>query len=711
MKKICLVARQNIYKDSTHLHDDNGLRALNGIKYGKVHEIEDNEDPLNIWHSLRLEFKKENPTFHADRYFIRFEDGHEIECSDRMTMHTPNLADENFKKLAALFPNAVTETVNENGEVVRAIDKDVLMQEISTTVVEGREERYQFTWPDKKKAVLAANAPISATLRPIKADSVGKDGTPGGWDSENLYIEGDNLDVLKLLRETYLGKVKMIYIDPPYNTGNDFVYEDDFAEGTDSYMGRSGQYDEQGNQLVQNTDSNGRFHTDWLNMIYPRMRVAKDLLTDDGVIFISIDDNEDENLRKCCDEVFGEQNFVAQLIWERAYAPKNDARFISNSHDYVLMYARDINNFTIGRLPRTEEANARYQNPDNDPRGVWKPSDLSVKTYNAACDYPITAPSGRVIEPPAGRCWSLSKNAFLERLHDNRIYFGADGNSVPCMKRFLTELKYDGMAPTSIMFYKDVGHSQEGAKEVTTLMDAGVFDGPKPVRLLIRLLTLANLNDDSIVLDFFSGSATTAHALMQFNAEKGKHCKFITVQVPEETDKSGTAYKAGYRNICEIGKERIRRAAKKIREDTGLALSKDFDGGFRCLRLDSSNMQDVYYTPDATRQDLLSFTTDNIKPDRTPEDLLFQVMLDLGVLPSSTIAETEIGGKKVFDVADGFLLACFDKGVTTETVTAIAKKQPYYAVFRDASMADDSTATNFDQIFETYSPSTVRKVL
>ena len=711
MKKICLVARQNIYKDSTHLHDDNGLRALNGIKYGKVHEIEDNEDPLNIWHSLRLEFKKENPTFHADRYFIRFEDGHEIECSDRMTMHTPNLADENFKKLAALFPNAVTETVNENGEVVRAIDKDVLMQEISTTVVEGREERYQFTWPDKKKAVLAANAPISATLRPIKADSVGKDGTPGGWDSENLYIEGDNLDVLKLLRETYLGKVKMIYIDPPYNTGNDFVYEDDFAEGTDSYMGRSGQYDEQGNQLVQNTDSNGRFHTDWLNMIYPRMRVAKDLLTDDGVIFISIDDNEDENLRKCCDEVFGEQNFVAQLIWERAYAPKNDARFISNSHDYVLMYARDINNFTIGRLPRTEEANARYQNPDNDPRGVWKPSDLSVKTYNAACDYPITAPSGRVIEPPAGRCWSLSKNAFLERLHDNRIYFGADGNSVPCMKRFLTELKYDGMAPTSIMFYKDVGHSQEGAKEVTTLMDAGVFDGPKPVRLLIRLLTLANLNDDSIVLDFFSGSATTAHALMQFNAEKGKHCKFITVQVPEETDKSGTAYKAGYRNICEIGKERIRRAAKKIREDTGLALSKDFDGGFRCLRLDSSNMQDVYYTPDATRQDLLSFTTDNIKPDRTPEDLLFQVMLDLGVLPSSTIAETEIGGKKVFDVADGFLLACFDKGVTTETVTAFAKKQPYYAVFRDASMADDSTATNFDQIFETYSPSTVRKVL
>ena len=630
---------------------------------------------------------------------------------DRMTMHTPNLADENFRKLAALFPNAVTETVNENGEVVRAIDKDVLMQEISTTVVEGREERYQFTWPDKKKAVLAANAPISATLRPIKADSVGKDGTPGGWDSENLYIEGDNLDVLKLLRETYLGKVKMIYIDPPYNTGNDFVYEDDFAEDTDSYMGRSGQYDEQGNQLVQNTDSNGRFHTDWLNMIYPRLRIAKDLLTDDGVIFISIDDNEDENLRKCCDEVFGEQNFVAQLIWERAFSPKNDARFISNSHDYVLLYAKDINSFVIGRLPRTEEANARYSNPDNDPRGVWMSSDISVKTYNAACDYPITAPSGRIIEPPAGRCWSLSKNAFLERLQDNRIWFGPDGDGVPRIKRFLTDLKHDGMAPTSIMFFKDVGHSQEGAQEVSKLLDGGFFSGPKPQRLMQRLVTLANTTKDSIILDFFSGSASTAHAVMSKNAADGGHRKFIMVQLPEACDEKSEAYKAGYKNICEIGKARIRRAAKKIREDAGLTLTQGFDGGFRCLRLDSSNMQDVYYTPDAMRQDLLSFTADNIKLDRTPEDLLFQVMLELGVLPSSTIAETEIGGKKVFDVADGFLLACFDKGVTTETVTAIAKKQPYYAVFRDASMADDSTATNFDQIFETYSPSTVRKVL
>ncbi len=622
---------------------------------------------------------------------------------DRLKMHTPNKADENFKKLAALFPNAVTETIDENGEVVRAIDKDVLMQEISCTVVDGNEERYQFTWPDKKKSILLANAPLNKTLRPCCEESVDFDTT------ENLYIEGDNLEVLKLLQETYLGKIKMIYIDPPYNTGNDFVYEDDFAQSTEEYMANSGQFDNEGNRLVKNLDSNGRFHTDWLNMIYPRLKIAKDLLTDDGVIFISIDDSEQENLKKCCDEVFGGQNFVAQLIWERAYAPKNDARFISNSHDYVLMYARNLNSFVIGRLPRTEEANARYQNPDNDPRGVWKPSDMSVKTYNAACDYPITAPSGRVIEPPAGRCWSLSKNAFLERLQDNRIYFGADGNSVPCIKRFLTELKYDGMAPTSIMFYKDVGHSQEGAKEVTKLLDAGAFEGPKPVRLLTRLLTLANLRDDSIVLDFFSGSATTAHAIMQMNVDKGRHVKYVMVQLPESCDEKGTANKAGYNTICEIGKERIRRAGAKIKEEAGLT-AQNLDVGFRVLKCDTSNMKDVYYSPADFDMNLLDMMADNIKEDRTPEDLLFQVMLDLGVELSSKIEETTIAGKKVFDVADGFLIACFDKDVTDETIKAIAQKQPYYFVMRDSSLANDSVATNFEQIFATYSPDTVRKV-
>ena len=629
---------------------------------------------------------------------------------DKLKMHSLDGVARNIEVIGQLFPNALTEVIRD-GKVERAIDFDVLRQELSGCIVEGREERYQFTWPDKKKAMLAANAPITATLRPVVADSVGKDGTPGGFDSENLYIEGDNLEVLKLLQETYLGKVKMIYIDPPYNTGNDFVYEDDFAQSTSAYMENSGQYDEEGNRMVTNTESNGRFHTDWLNMIYPRLKLAKDLLTDDGVIFISIDDNEQENLKKCCDEIFGAQNFVAQLIWERAYAPKNDARFISNSHDYVIMYAKNLNEFVIGRLPRTDEANARYQNPDNDPRGVWKPSDMSVKTYNAACDYPITTPAGRVIEPPAGRCWSLSKSAFLERLKDNRIYFGADGNSVPCMKRFLTELKFDGMAPTSIMFYKEVGHSQEGAKEVTSLMNAGVFNGPKPVRLLMRLLTLANLKDDSIVLDFFSGSATTAHALIQYNLEKATHCKYIVAQVAEATDENGTAFKAGFPNICEIGKERIRRAGRKIKEEAGLTDPADLDIGFRCMRLDESNMKPVYYTPDEVKQTDLFSLVDNVKPDRTPEDLLFQVMLDLGVLLSSPIEVNKIAGKKVFNVAEGYLLACFDHDVTDETVKAIAQMKPKYAVFRDSSMANDSVATNFDQIFETYSPDTVRKVL
>ena len=623
---------------------------------------------------------------------------------DKLRMQSSNGVEDNITKIAQLFPDCVTETVDErSGQPKHLIDFEKLKQNLSDSVMSERAERYQFTWPDKSKAILLANSPINATLRPCREDSVDFDNT------QNLYIEGDNLDVLKCLKETYLHKVKMIYIDPPYNTGNDFVYEDDFAQSSEEYLANSGQFDEQGNRMFTNAESNGRFHTDWLNMIYPRLKVARDLLTDDGVIFISIDDNEVENLRKVCDEVFGEQNFIATLVWERAYSPKNDAKFISNSHDYILMFAKRIDSFHIGRLERTAEANARYSNPDNDPRGDWKPSDMSVKTYNAECDYPITCPSGRVVEPPAGRCWSLSRNAFRERLQDNRIWFGTDGNSVPCIKRFLRELKFDGMAPTSILFYKEVGHSQEGAKEVTALFgDKGVFDGPKPVRLLQRLLTLANLDDNSILLDFFSGSASTAHAVMKMNAEKQKHCPFIMVQLPEHI--SEKKKKQGYETVCEIGKERIRRAGKKIKEESSLT-TQDLDTGFRVLKLDSTNMQDIYYSPkDISQADLFS-QVDNVKPDRTGEDLLFQVMLELGATLDSKIETTTVAGKTIYNVAEGYLVACFDPDVTDEVVKAIAQMQPAYAVLRDTSMKDDSTATNFEQIFKTYSPDTVTKIL
>ena len=627
---------------------------------------------------------------------------------NKLTMHTPNLADENFKKLAALFPNAVTETVNENGEVVRAIDKDVLMQEINTHVVDGREERYQFTWPDKKKAMLTANAPISATLRPSKADSVGKDGTPGGWDSENLYIEGDNLDVLKLLRETYLGKVKMIYIDPPYNTGNDFVYEDDFAEDTDSYMGRSGQYDEQGNQLVQNTDSNGRFHTDWLNMMYPRLKVAKDLLAENGAIFISIDDNEIKNIMQICNNIFGEVCYIGAFVWKRRTSSAMDSHLISIDHEYVLCYCKTPGIKFWGK----EKDYKNYSNPDNDPRGIWTTGDLTVGMNGDARPnqyYDLVDPkTGKVYPPNYNRVWSYTRESMSKLIAEGRVIFPADTSKRPMLKRFASELHVANDPFSSWM--DGVGLNTEGTRLLASLFDGkSFFNYTKPMSLM-KLLIKQMTQLEDIVMDFFSGSATTAHAVMQLNAEDGGHRKFIMVQIPEACEEKSEAYKAGYKNICEIGKERIRRAGRKIKEEAGMT-AQDLDIGFRVLRLDSSNMQDVYYTPDAMRQDLLSFTTDNIKPDRTPEDLLFQVMLELGVMPSSTIVEAEIDGKKVFDVADGFLLACFDSGVTTETVTAIAKQQPYYAVFRDASMADDSTATNFDQIFETYSPSTVRKVL
>ena len=622
---------------------------------------------------------------------------------DKLRMQTANKADENFRKLAAMFPNAVTETINENGEVVRAIDKDVLMQEISCTVVDGNEERYQFTWPDKKKSVLLANAPINKTLRPCREESVDFDTT------ENLYIEGDNLEVLKLLQETYLGKIKMIYIDPPYNTGNDFVYEDDFAQSTDEYLANSGQYDEDGNRMVQNTESNGRFHTDWLNMIYPRLKLAKDLLTDDGVIFISMDDHEQENIKKICDEIFGESNFLAQVIWERAYSPVNLKKHFSESHDYIICYAKNIETCVCNGLPRSAEANDRYSNPDNDPRGAWKSSDLSVGPRIESKVYEITTPSGRKVLPPSGYCWRLDKKTFEQYVKDNRIWFGSDGNNVPSIKRFITEVK-QGMTPMTVWKYTEVGHSQDAAQKLKKLFDGkAFFDYPKSVELIKRCLQLYTDNN-CYVLDFFSGSATTAHAVMQLNAEDGGHRKFIMVQLPEVTDEKSEAYKAGYKTICEIGKERIRRAGAKIKEEAGLT-AQNLDVGFRVLKCDTSNMKEVYYNPAEYEASLFSSLEDNIKEDRTPEDLLFQVMLDLGVLLSGKIEETTIAGKKVFNVEDNYLIACFDSNVTEETITAIAKQKPYYFVMRDRSMASDSVATNFDQIFATYSPDTVRKVL
>ena len=641
---------------------------------------------------------------------------------EKLNMHTQDITDVNIETIGKLFPNCLTERVvgkdkNGKGIIGKGIDFDKLRQELSKDIVEGTQERYQFTWPGKREAMRIANTPSNMTLRPDRESSVDFDNTG------NLYIEGDNLEVLKLLREDYLGKVKMIYIDPPYNTGNDFVYEDDFSQTAGEFRDKSGMFDEDGNMILQNyevnSESNGRFHTDWLNMIYPRLKVARDLLTEDGVIFISIDDNEVENLRKVCDEVFGERNFIAQLIWERAFSPKNDARFVSNSHDYVLMFTRNIDSFVIGRLDRTAEANARYSNPDNDPRGVWMSSDISVKTYNAACDYPITTPSGKIIEPPAGRCWSLSKKAFFERLQDNRIWFGPNGDNTPRIKRFLSELKFDGMAPTSILFYKDVGHSQEGAQEVVSLFgDKGVFDGPKPVRLLQRLITLANLKDDSIVLDFFSGSATTAHALMKTNLEKGTDRKFILVQLPEKV--SDKKKDQGYGTICEIGKERIRRAGKKILEELATKKAENglfdkeseptrLDVGFRVLKLDTSNMQDVYYTPEDSSAATLF--DDNVKPDRTPEDLLFQVMLEYNLPLSAKIERKTIAGKEVFSVNDDYLIACFDENVNETVITEVAKRKPLYFIMRDSSLSSDQVADNFEQIFNAYSKDTIRRIL
>ena len=646
---------------------------------------------------------------------------------DKLKMQTPNRADENFKKLAALFPNAVTETVDENGVVVRAIDKDVLMQEINTTVVDGKDERYQFTWPDKKKSVLLANAPIAKTLRPCPAESVGKDGTPGGFDSENLYIEGDNLEVLKLLQETYLGKIKMIYIDPPYNTGSDLVYEDDYSLSADEYLENSGQYDGEGNRLIENMDTNGRFHTDWLNMIHPRLKLAKDLLAQNGVLFISIDDNEATNLKKVCDEIFGASNFVGQITV--VGNPRGrDYGGVARMHDYLFVYRKspettinliedsensfklfdDLGGFELREL---RNRNIRF-NKENRPNLYYpfyvEPSlsdehglhEISLEPKEGWIElYPLESQGINTV-------WRWGKQKAQQNLNINIKAKPMRNGSYMIVEKY----REGRMMARSVWWDKDT-NTEKGTLLVKTLMDGKIFDYPKPVELIMRTIEMGtDAHSEDYVLDFFSGSATTAHAVLQLNAKDDGNRKFIMVQFPEKTDEKSEAYKAGYKNICEIGKERIRRAGAKIKEENPLG-TMDLDVGFRVLKCDTTNMKNVYYHPDEYNANLFDMLEDNIKEDRTPEDLLFQVMLDLGVLLSSKIEQTEIAGKKVFNVADNFLIACFDANVTEETITAIAKQKPYYFVMRDSSLANDSVAANFDQIFATYSPNTVRKVL
>lgn len=620
---------------------------------------------------------------------------------EKLKMHSPDLSQDNIAKIRELFPGCVTEARDEvTGKLRLAVDFDQLRQELSDSIVEGEQERYRLEWPGKREALVASNAPIAKTLRPDRKESLDFDTT------RNLFIEGDNLEALKLLQENYLGAVKLIYIDPPYNTGGDFVYDDDFAESSAEFLQRSNQKDNLGNRLVANSASNGRFHSDWLSMMHARLQLARNLLRDDGVIFISIDDNEQANLKRMCDEVFGNQNFVNTVVWEKRYSPQNAVKWFSESHDFVLVYAKDKLNWYPNLLERTDAMNARYRNPDNDARGVWKPADATAQAGHGTKSqfYEITAPNGKTHTLPNGRCWVYTKEVFEKMVADNRIWFGTDGNNVPAVKRFLSEVK-QGTACQTIWKYSEVGHNQEGKKEVNQLFpEAAVFETPKPVRLLKRVLHLAT-EADSIILDFFAGSATTAHAAMQLNADDGGNRKFISVQLPEATEENSTAWKAGYQNIAEISKERIRRAGKKILE-TECHPDWNRDVGFRVLKVDTSNMKDIYYRPDELSQGDLLEAVDNVKSDRTPEDLLFQVLVDWGVDLTLPIRHEILQEKTVFFVDDNALVACFDSGVTEDLVKELAKHEPLRVVFRDNGFVSDAVKINVEQIFRQLSPST-----
>jgi adenine-specific DNA-methyltransferase len=621
---------------------------------------------------------------------------------EKLKLHSPDFTQANIAKLAELFPNCVTETRVADGTLKKAIDFDLLKQKLSTSLVEGPQERYQLNWPGKREALLTANAPIAKTLRPCREESVDFDTT------QNLYIEGDNLDALKLLQETYLGKVKMIYIDPPYNTGNDFIYEDDFAENSEAYFERSNQKDEVGNRLVANNESNGRFHSDWLSMMYSRLKLARNLLRDDGVIFISIDDGEQANLKRLCDEIFGEDNFIANIIWQKKYAASNDAKYLSDMHDHILVFCKNKGNWKPNLFKRPKELNAKYTNPDNDPRGVWYSTNLSVKTYSAKNYYIITSPAGIEFSPPPSRCWVVSNDKYLELLADNRIWFGKDGTSRPYKKGFLSEVQ-EGVVPTTMWSHHDAGHNIGAKTEIRNLFSdtTGLFDTPKPTKLIIRLLELSTKSsEETLILDFFSGSGTTADAVIQINAEDGGKRKFIMVQIPELTKSSQ------YETIAEIGKERIRRAGQKIKaENADKAGIDQLDIGFRVLKVDSSNMKEVYYTPDKLMQGDLEQFTDNIRDDSTPEDLLFQVLLDWGVDLTLPITQETMAGFTVLFVDENALAACFDADINEAFVKELAARHPLRVVFRDNGFASDSVKINIEQIFKLISPATEIKTL
>lgn len=620
---------------------------------------------------------------------------------EKLKMHSPDFTEQNIARLAELFPNCVTEAEGEDGQLKRAIDFDQLRQELSGTVVDGPRERYHLDWPGKKDALLAANAPIAKTLRPCREESVNFDTT------KNLFIEGDNLDALKLLQETYLNKVKMIYIDPPYNTGNDFIYDDDFKENTQSYLQRSNQTDDEGHRLVANKEANGRFHSDWLTMVYPRLKLARNLLTDDGSVWISIDDGECSNLRQLCNQVFGEENFVACFIWEKRKTREN-RRVFSFNHDYLVCYARDKDTFSGSRnlLPLTDEARARYTNPDSDPRGDWQSVALTAQAGHGtpAQFYTITTPSGRKVDPPSGNCWRVTERRLTELIAENRIWFGADGGNVPRQKVFIDE-RDAGLTPHTLWKADEVGTTDSAKRRLNELFDSvTVFDTPKPTDLLERISQIA-MGKADLALDFFSGSAPLAEAIFQLNEKDGGSRRVHLAQIAESCAEGSEAFQAGYKTIADIGKERVRRAGKKLKEENTLT-AQELDVGFRVLKVDTSNMKDVYYAPDGVRQGDLLDQIENIKEDRTPEDLLFQVLLDWGVDLSLPIAGETIEGKTVFFVDGNALAACFDKDISEELVKTLAARKPLRAVFRDSGYGNDSVKINVEQIFKLISPST-----